>query len=120
MHHRTDRSRLRRSGRVAALAAVGAALVVAMVAPGAGVAAPGGPVPVPPLPTAPAAPDADHRPNVVLILTDDQRAATYRTMPNVNRLLRARGTTYTRAMVPTSLCCPSRSTILTGLYAHSS
>src|SRR6187551_303087 len=63
---------------------------------------------------------AEHRPNVVLILTDDQRVGTYRTMPNVNSLLRARGTTYTRAMVPTSLCCPSRSTILTGLYAHSS
>jgi N-acetylglucosamine-6-sulfatase len=60
------------------------------------------------------------RPNVVLILTDDQRAGTVRYMPNVTRLLAQRGTTYTQAEVPTSLCCPSRSTILTGLYAHTS
>ena len=56
----------------------------------------------------------------MLILTDDQRFDTLSGMPNVQRLLAAQGTTYTRAMVPTSLCCPSRSTILTGLYAHTS
>jgi arylsulfatase A-like enzyme len=56
----------------------------------------------------------------VLILTDDQRDGTERTMPNVQSLLAAKGTTYTRAMVPTSLCCPSRATILTGLFAHTS
>jgi arylsulfatase A-like enzyme len=72
-------------------------------------------VTTPPTPVAPG-----KRPNVVLILTDDQRAGTAVTMPNVNALLRAQGTTYTQAMVPTSLCCPSRSTILTGLYAHTS
>lgn len=60
------------------------------------------------------------RPNVVLIVTDDQRAGTLDAMPNVTRLLRQPGTTYSKAMVPTSLCCPSRATILTGRYAHSS
>lgn len=108
LHHAT-RSRLLRSG---GLAAVVGAMVIALLVPGEVSAAPG--VPAPP------AMGVDHPPNVVLILTDDQRIGTYRTMPNVNALLRAHGTTYTRAMVPTSLCCPSRSTILTGLYAHSS
>ena len=59
------------------------------------------------------------RPNVVLIVTDDQRPDTLAYMPAVQRLLVGLGTRYTRAMVPTSLCCPSRASILTGLYAHS-
>ena len=56
----------------------------------------------------------------MLVLSDDQRSDTLSVMPNVRTMLAARGTTYTRAMVPTSLCCPSRATILTGLYAHTS
>jgi arylsulfatase A-like enzyme len=112
MHHRTARPRLR-AGLVAVLTAAAAA--TAALAGSGPVAA------APPPATAPmAAVPFDGRPNIVLILTDDQRDGTYRTMPNVNALLRARGTTYRRAMVPTSLCCPSRATILTGLYAHSS
>jgi len=62
---------------------------------------------------------ADERPNIVVILTDDQRRDTLTYMPAVQRLLVDQGTRYTQAMVPTSLCCPSRATILTGLYAHS-
>jgi arylsulfatase A-like enzyme len=60
----------------------------------------------------------DPRPNIVVILTDDQRRDSMRFMPAVQRLLVAHGTRYTKAMVPTSLCCPSRATILTGSYAH--
>jgi N-acetylglucosamine-6-sulfatase len=60
----------------------------------------------------------DPRPNVVVILTDDQRRDSMRYMPQVQRLLVQQGTRYTQAMVPTSLCCPSRATILTGRYAH--
>lgn len=58
------------------------------------------------------------RPNVVLIVTDDQRADSLAGMPKLNRLLVAKGVRFSNAMVPTSLCCPSRATILTGLYAH--
>jgi len=57
-------------------------------------------------------------PDVVVILTDDQRSDTLMSMPSVRRLLVDQGTRFTEAHVPNSLCCPSRSTILTGLYSH--
>ena len=63
--------------------------------------------------------DQQQRPNIVLVVTDDQRPETMRFMPELQRLLVTRGTRYRKAMVPTSLCCPSRATILTGRYAHS-
>ena len=63
---------------------------------------------------------AGGRPDIVLIVTDDQRPETLDVMPAVQRLLVQNGTRYRRAMVPTSLCCPSRATILTGEYAHTS
>ncbi len=112
MLHRTARSRLLRSAGLAT--AVTLAVLSLVAGPSSGSATPG------PTGTPPPAAETDHRPNVVVILTDDQRAGAYATMPNVDRLLRRQGTTYTRAMVPTSLCCPSRATILTGLYAHTS
>ena len=58
------------------------------------------------------------RPNIVLIVTDDQRFDTLRVMPKVQRLLGARGMTLRRAIVTNPLCCPSRATILTGRYSH--
>jgi len=58
------------------------------------------------------------RPNLVVVLTDDQRVETLAGMPQVQALLADRGTTFSRAMVPTSLCCPSRASMLTGRYAH--
>jgi N-acetylglucosamine-6-sulfatase len=58
------------------------------------------------------------KPDVVLILTDDQRTDTLLSMPAVRQLLVDRGTRFTNAHVPNSLCCPSRSTLLTGLYSH--
>jgi N-acetylglucosamine-6-sulfatase len=58
------------------------------------------------------------RPNVILIVTDDQRADTLRYMPNVKRLLAGHGVTFRRFYVTTSLCCPSRASILTGQYSR--
>jgi N-acetylglucosamine-6-sulfatase len=58
------------------------------------------------------------KPDVVVILTDDQRTDTLLSMPAVRQLLVDRGTRFTNAHVPNSLCCPSRSTLLTGLYSH--
>ena len=55
--------------------------------------------------------------DVVLILTDDQPTGTLPEMPNVSRLLAGRGVDYTNAIVPTSLCCPSRTSLLTGQLA---
>jgi N-acetylglucosamine-6-sulfatase len=57
-------------------------------------------------------------PNVVLIVTDDQRFDTLRVMPEVRRLLGAGGMTLRNAIVTNPLCCPSRATIFTGRYSH--
>jgi N-acetylglucosamine-6-sulfatase len=65
-----------------------------------------------------AATGARHQPNIVVILTDDQRTDSLLSMPSVRSLLVDRGTRYTHAYIPTSICCPSRSAILTGLYSH--
>src|SRR5690349_17838983 len=59
------------------------------------------------------------RPNIVLILTDVQRWYTLQAMHEVQRLLVRHGVTFTNAFVSDSLCCPSRASILTGEYAHS-
>jgi arylsulfatase A-like enzyme len=58
-------------------------------------------------------------PNVLIVLTDDQAASgTLRVMPHVARWLGHDGRTYPNAFATTPLCCPSRTTILTGRYAH--
>ncbi len=62
---------------------------------------------------------AGGRPDVVLIVTDDQRWDTLTHMPGVRRVLADEGVTFRNAFVTNPLCCPSRSTILTGAYSHS-
>jgi len=57
-------------------------------------------------------------PNVLVILTDDQRAETMGVMPKTLRLFGRQGRTFPRAFVTTPLCCPSRASILTGRFAH--
>jgi arylsulfatase A-like enzyme len=58
------------------------------------------------------------RPNVVMIMTDDQTVESMRVMPNVKTLLADQGVTFDNSFVSYSLCCPSRATYLTGQYAH--
>ena len=67
-------------------------------------------------PRAATAPPA--RPNVVVIMTDDQTVESLRVMPSVDRLLVRRGTSFTNSFASFPLCCPSRATFLTGQYAH--
>jgi N-acetylglucosamine-6-sulfatase len=63
--------------------------------------------------------------NIVLILSDDHRydaigfmkAQSFLQTPNLDRLA-AEGVHFRNAFVTTSLCSPSRASILTGLYAH--
>lgn len=69
-------------------------------------------------PRRPASAQTPGPPNIVLIVTDDQRFDTLRVMPEVRRLLVSRGMTLRRAIVTNPLCCPSRATILTGRYSH--
>jgi hypothetical protein len=57
---------------------------------------------------------ASSKPNIVLILTDDQRWDTLWAMPHVRTLLGRHGMTFRNAFVTTALCCPSRASILTG------
>jgi N-acetylglucosamine-6-sulfatase len=61
---------------------------------------------------------ASSRPNIVLISTDDQTAASLPVMKRVMNLLVAQGTTFTNQIISFPLCCPSRATWLTGQYAH--
>ena len=67
----------------------------------------------------------DQRPNVLVILTDDQRwdcmscaGHPYLKTPNIDRLAHE-GVYFKNAFCTTSLCSPSRASILSGLYAHS-
>lgn len=64
------------------------------------------------------------RPNILLVLTDDHRwdalsaqGHAFLKTPNLDRLI-AEGVHFENAFVTTSLCSPSRATILTGRYAH--
>ena len=67
-------------------------------------------------PTTPAA-ISSAKPNIVLILTDDQRYDELQHMPTVKSQLIDRGVNFTRGFVSNSLCCPSRATILSGQYS---
>jgi arylsulfatase A-like enzyme len=60
----------------------------------------------------------DKRPNVVVIMTDDQTVTDMQFMPQTKTLLGAAGTTFANNFVSFPLCCPSRATALTGQYAH--
>ncbi|MBL7189199.1 MAG: sulfatase [Phycisphaerae bacterium] len=66
----------------------------------------------------------DERPNVILVLTDDHRFDAMGFMghpfletPHMDRMARE-GVHLANAFVTTSLCSPSRASILTGQYAH--
>jgi N-acetylglucosamine-6-sulfatase len=58
------------------------------------------------------------KPNVLVIMTDDQTVESLRVMANVKALLADQGTTFDSSFASFSLCCPSRATFLTGQYAH--
>jgi arylsulfatase A-like enzyme len=65
-----------------------------------------------------AAPAADPRPNVIVIMTDDQTFRDMRSMTQTRRLLGGGGVTFKRNYVSYPVCCPSRATYLSGQYAH--
>lgn len=67
---------------------------------------------------------AADRPNVVILLSDDQRWNDYSFQgheaiqtPNIDRLAE-QSMVYQRGYVPTSLCRPSLASLFTGLYPH--
>ena len=92
------------SWRRVPLAAVAAGLIVAVAAA--------------PAEARPAAERNDARPNILVVMTDDMSATDVKLMPNVRRLLAAKGTTFADAVDSFPLCCPARATFITGQYAH--
>src|SRR5262245_51266432 len=69
---------------------------------------------------------AADRPNIVFIFSDDhayQAISAYGDprklldTPNIDRIARE-GMRFNRGIVPTSICGPSRATVLTGKYSH--
>ena len=71
-------------------------------------------------PYAPGSAAAAPRPNILLLVSDDQAWSTFSRdlMPSTYRDLVDQGVLFKRAYVNTSLCCPSRAQILTGLFEH--
>jgi arylsulfatase A-like enzyme len=63
-------------------------------------------------------PGSAARPNIVLIITDDQRVDELAGMPNVRSLLIDHGITFSNYFATTPSCCPSRSSLLAGQYSH--
>jgi arylsulfatase A-like enzyme len=58
------------------------------------------------------------KPNIILVLTDDQTAADFAYMPKTKQLVADSGMTLPLFFDSVPLCCPSRATILRGQYAH--
>ena len=59
-------------------------------------------------PQAAAATKPATRPNIVLILTDDEDIASHRFMPKTKALLEEQGAAFDNFFVSNSICCPSR------------
>jgi N-acetylglucosamine-6-sulfatase len=58
------------------------------------------------------------RPNVVVIMTDDQTVDDLVAMPATRRAFLRRGVSFDNSTVSYPVCCPSRASYLTGRYAH--
>lgn len=76
--------------------------------------------PVAPTAVPTASPTATAQPNIVFLLADDLDAQfnSIGFMPKLKDWITDHGTSFANAFVNVSLCCPSRSTILRGQYAH--
>src|SRR5919107_2355324 len=58
------------------------------------------------------------RPNIIFVLADDLDYASAQKMPQIGSSLTEEGLSFEEAFVSHPVCCPSRATILTGLYEH--
>ena len=58
------------------------------------------------------------RPNIVVVMTDDQAVVDMIALPQVRQLIGEEGVTFENSFAVFPLCCPSRATFLTGQYAH--
>jgi N-acetylglucosamine-6-sulfatase len=62
--------------------------------------------------------EAEKKPNILFILTDDADLSLLPKMPQIEEQLVLKGTTFPNAFAPFATCCPSRATILRGQYPH--
>ena len=62
--------------------------------------------------------DAVEKPNIVVVMTDDEALWGGEATPETNQLIGAAGVTFLNSFATDPLCCPSRATMLTGQYAH--
>ena len=53
---------------------------------------------------------------MIFILTDDLDFASVQKMPEIRSQLIEKGISFEKTFVSHPICCPSRATILTGLY----
>ncbi len=58
------------------------------------------------------------RPNILLIITDDQEKTSMRAMSQSLKLFKHHGVSFNHGYVTTPLCCPARASMFSGLYAH--
>ena len=58
------------------------------------------------------------RPNILIIVTDDQRTGSLRQMPRTQELFKKQGVNFPNAFAHTPVCCPSRASIMSGRYTH--
>ncbi|MDQ4146843.1 MAG: sulfatase [Pseudomonadota bacterium] len=58
------------------------------------------------------------RPNIVVIMTDDQTLGQMQVLTKTRQLIEAQGTNFRNFYVSCPMCCPSRATFLTGQYPH--
>jgi N-acetylglucosamine-6-sulfatase len=65
-----------------------------------------------------AAQTGQDRPNVLLVMTDDQTVEQMQALDRVRERIGRQGTTFGRNFSVYPLCCPSRATYLTGQYPH--
>jgi N-acetylglucosamine-6-sulfatase len=66
----------------------------------------------------PAEAQGKKRPNVVVVMTDDQDIRSMAPMREMRRLIARQGVKFTQHVVTMPHCCTSRATFLTGQYAH--
>jgi arylsulfatase A-like enzyme len=69
-------------------------------------------------PSGPLSRRLERAPNILIILTDDERADGVAVMPKSRLWFADKGVHFVRAFASTPLCCPFRASLFSGKYAH--